>query len=273
MDLDEFKEAITCKNPLFNDWRFGAKVNVPLVKILPETLKTEEDLAKLIRYELEEKAGIEKFAKTAMEWWREECRRADERARKHRIFIACRSYSDFPKYCNDLIYELRKYGIENVRASIRDGEVETDHVIAKMIPPMMNQDGLRCDECFGFGGFDSFRLKGNGLPGYSELTKVPAYIQKIEKERAKEMFKPDAYVSYRDFRRIPNPVPTIKNVIFNDPATIVMWSDGTKTVVKAENEPFDPEKGLAMAYVKKFEGNQGNYYNLFRKWLPEKKDD
>ena len=25
----------------------------------------------------------------------------------------------------------------------------------------------------------------------------------------------------------------IRNVIFNDPATIVIWADGTKTVVKA----------------------------------------
>ena len=32
----------------------------------------------------------------------------------------------------------------------------------------------------------------------------------------------------------------IENVIFNDPATIVFWDDGTKTVVKAQNEPFDP---------------------------------
>lgn len=42
-------------------------------------------------------------------------------------------------------------------------------------------------------------------------------------------------------------VPTIKKVIFNPPATIVIWADGKKTVVKAHNEPFDPEKGLAMA--------------------------
>lgn len=39
----------------------------------------------------------------------------------------------------------------------------------------------------------------------------------------------------------------IKNVIFNPPATIVFWKDGTKTVVKAQGETFDPEKGLAMA--------------------------
>lgn len=61
----------------------------------------------------------------------------------------------------------------------------------------------------------------------------------------------------------------IKNVIFNNPATIVVWDDGTKTVVKAENEPFDPEKGLAMCIVKKALGNKGNYYDIFRKWLPK----
>ena len=64
----------------------------------------------------------------------------------------------------------------------------------------------------------------------------------------------------------------IRNVIFNNPATIVFWSDGTKTVVKAVNEPFDLEKGLAMAIAKKHFGNEGNYYDIFRKWLPEKEN-
>lgn len=58
----------------------------------------------------------------------------------------------------------------------------------------------------------------------------------------------------------------IKKVIFNDPATIVFWSDGTKTVVKCHDEEFDPEKGLAMAISKKALGNQGNYFNVFKKW-------
>ena len=65
----------------------------------------------------------------------------------------------------------------------------------------------------------------------------------------------------------------IKDVIFNDPATIVFWNDGTKTVVKAEDEDFDPEKGLAMAISKKFLGNKGNYYETFKKWLPEKESE
>lgn len=63
----------------------------------------------------------------------------------------------------------------------------------------------------------------------------------------------------------------IEKVIFNPPATIVFWTDNTKTVVKAENEDFDPEKGLAMAICKKVLGNRGNYYNIFRKWLPKEK--
>lgn len=64
----------------------------------------------------------------------------------------------------------------------------------------------------------------------------------------------------------------IKRVLFKDPATIVLWSDGSKTVVKCKNEKFDPEKGLAMAIVKKMLGNTGAYYKLFKQWLPETTD-
>lgn len=56
------------------------------------------------------------------------------------------------------------------------------------------------------------------------------------------------------------------NVIFNGPATIVFWNDGTKTVVKCEGEAFDKEKGLAMAIAKRAIGDKGSYYNVFKKW-------
>ena len=60
----------------------------------------------------------------------------------------------------------------------------------------------------------------------------------------------------------------IKNVIFAPPATIVYWSDGSKTVVKcSENDVFDPEKGLAMAVAKRCGGNNGNYYKEIRNWV------
>lgn len=58
----------------------------------------------------------------------------------------------------------------------------------------------------------------------------------------------------------------IKDVIFNDPATIVFWDDGTKTVVKSKGEPFDKEKGLAMAYVKKIHDGKSPCKTVLKKW-------
>ena len=69
-------------------------------------------------------------------------------------------------------------------------------------------------------------------------------------------------------------VPSIKKVIFNYPATIVLWSDGSKTVVKCQDgDIYDPEKGLAMAISKKALGNKGKYCNEFKKWLPEDEEE
>lgn len=66
------------------------------------------------------------------------------------------------------------------------------------------------------------------------------------------------------------PTPSIKNVIFNNPATIVFWGDGTKTVVKTQDgEAFDPEKGITMAFFKKMHGNKGSYFNEIKKWVEE----
>ena len=48
-------------------------------------------------------------------------------------------------------------------------------------------------------------------------------------------------------------VPVITRCIINDPAVVVFWSDGTKTVGKCMgNDEFDPEIGLAMAISRKY---------------------
>lgn len=53
----------------------------------------------------------------------------------------------------------------------------------------------------------------------------------------------------------------IERVLFNDPATIVFWTDGTKTVVKCrKGDEWDAEKGLAMACAKKLMGNRDGYH-------------
>ena len=78
---------------------------------------------------------------------------------------------------------------------------------------------------------------------------------------------------YAYFKPNNTNLPGIKDVIFNEPATIIMWSDGTKTVVKCqEGEGYDPEKGMAMAISKKALGNKGNYCEVFKKWLPEEEE-
>lgn len=57
----------------------------------------------------------------------------------------------------------------------------------------------------------------------------------------------------------------IKKVIFNPPATIVYWEDGSKTVVKCfKDDIFDKEKGLAMCICKKIFCNDSEYHKFFR---------
>ena len=66
----------------------------------------------------------------------------------------------------------------------------------------------------------------------------------------------------------------IEKVIFNDPATIVIWGDGSKTVVKCqEGDKYSKELGLAMCISKKYLGNKGNFNETFKKWISEDKPE
>lgn len=65
-------------------------------------------------------------------------------------------------------------------------------------------------------------------------------------------------------------IPEIKNVYFNNPMTIVIWDDGTKTMVKCQpGDVYSEEVGLALCISKKALGNMPNFNNVFRKWVPE----
>lgn len=109
-------------------------------------------------------------------------------------------------------------------------------------------DKLTMNTVCGYYGMGIQRKSGRTLK-YSELD-VSSTI---------DLFKKPSYVI-----DISN---SIENVIFNEPATIILWADGTKTVVKTQDgEEYDPEKGLAMAICKKMLGNKHDYYNTFKKW-------
>ena len=63
------------------------------------------------------------------------------------------------------------------------------------------------------------------------------------------------------------PYPGIKKVIFNNPATIILWNDGTKTVVKcSDKDKYDKEKGLAMAISERVLGSYSAFKREVRKW-------
>ena len=58
----------------------------------------------------------------------------------------------------------------------------------------------------------------------------------------------------------------ITKVIYQNPATIVFWSDGTKTVSKCdENDTYDEEKGLILCIMKKVFPNK-NIGTLLGMW-------
>ena len=92
-----------------------------------------------------------------------------------------------------------------------------------------------------------------------DRVRYPIRVSEMELHGAGESIRGSFVVDYH----IPDMLdPVIKKVIFNPPATIVLWSDGSKTVVKCgEQDEFDPEKGLVMAITKKLFGGKGNYYN------------
>lgn len=59
-----------------------------------------------------------------------------------------------------------------------------------------------------------------------------------------------------------------KKVVFNGPATICVWPDGTKTVVKcSSDDEYDERAGLAACMLKHAYGNA--YLKAFDKWLGE----
>lgn len=65
----------------------------------------------------------------------------------------------------------------------------------------------------------------------------------------------------------------IKKVIFSNPATIVIWADGTKTVVKCqEGDVYSKETGLALCFAKRALGNKGNFNDVFHKWIPKNEE-
>lgn len=141
----------------------------------------------------------------------------------------------------------------------------------------MSKDSFTCGRCKNQNTFSCTYCDGRTCFREFPSDKEIAYHNKTRKDNIDTMsyvFDQQAFSDYvrRDVemtRRLiaAQSSPEVKDVIFNDPATIVLWKDGTKTVVKAqEGCEFDPWVGLAMAFSKKMFGNKGNYFEVFKKY-------
>ena len=94
-----------------------------------------------------------------------------------------------------------------------------------------------------------------------EIERNEQRYRKYKKELDEMLFE-ERFFNYFD----------IEKVIFNPPATIVIWKDGKKTVVKCNGEKFDQEKGLAMAISKRAMAVGNRYHKTFKKWCKEEDD-
>lgn len=57
-----------------------------------------------------------------------------------------------------------------------------------------------------------------------------------------------------------------KKIIFNPPATIVYWTDGTKTVVKCSpHDTYNKRTGFIFCFIKRMFNNNSNKFNKFIK--------
>lgn len=62
---------------------------------------------------------------------------------------------------------------------------------------------------------------------------------------------------------------TIKKIIYNPPATIILWNDGTKTTAKCEyGDVYSKEMGFMLCVLKKKYGNK-TFHDMLKKYVYE----
>ena len=96
-------------------------------------------------------------------------------------------------------------------------------------------------------------------------------LEDVMKQKSKELKQKMAKSKEQENKDLVNAFNgIIDKVIFNDPATIIVFKNGEKVIVKCqEGDTYDKEKGLALAIIKFAFGNTSYFNTIFKKWLPE----
>lgn len=102
------------------------------------------------------------------------------------------------------------------------------------------------------------------------ITTYNNYVQVVKIEDCSKKPKGIALreiTSYTLIYAPPKPDGGVSKVISNPDkgTTVVLWKDGTKTIVKCqEGEEFDAEKGVALCFMKRAFNNRGCYNDVFK---------
>lgn len=82
---------------------------------------------------------------------------------------------------------------------------------------------------------------------------------------------PDEICNLFKFTKKEDYIPNPKKIIYHDPATIVFWEDGTKTVVKCSpSETYNKYVGFCACLAKKIYGNNSRVNRIVKSGIEEK---
>lgn len=118
---------------------------------------------------------------------------------------------------------------------------------------------------------DSLVMKGSDTSKFYTDDMLDYLLKEVIDKKAEEAEKKlDKMVAEKNRKKIDAFIDTIDKVYFNNPATVIKWKDGTKTVVKCQKgDIYDAEKGFAMALIKGLFDNSSYFNTIFEKWLPK----
>lgn len=107
----------------------------------------------------------------------------------------------------------------------------------------------------------SISFDGRSWNDFNTATIEVNRVSLVQKERLLDLVRTGreidiyAYGPHFTHNKVTTDIKVTK-VIYHNPATIVFWSDSTKTVVKCDkNDTYDQEKGFYIACAKKLFGN------------------
>lgn len=128
----------------------------------------------------------------------------------------------------------------------------------------------RLDERYLSGFFEGKYLSESFAKKYLAYQAAEIYTGLVKAKREKDdridAMKYSLVLASPFFAQSKN--PKIQRAIFNNPATIVYWTDGTKTVVKcSDGDTYSKESGLAMCFMKKMHGNDNRYHKVFKEFI------